>query len=140
VSIQTDPEQIFLPSEDGDIQATEATLRWPAGSAVTHLLINPGSVERPITPEEASTGIATITGLTGETEYTVVLYNNGTVRGTSIIRTLNDVVDANLVQTDDDFFQIITDAERSNVLVLASGQIMTTSNIVLDKPNSLKGL
>lgn len=140
VSIQTDPEQIFLPSEDGDIQATEATLRWPAGSAVTHLLINPGSVERPITPEEASAGIATITGLTGETEYTVVLYNNGTVRGTSIFTTLIDIGDATLLQPEDDLAQFIADAEPGDALVLAPGEFVTTGTIVLDKAISLKGL
>ena len=141
VSIQTDPEQIFLPSEDGDIQATEATLRWPAGSAVTHLLINPGNVERPITPEEASAGMATITGLTGETEYTVLLYNNGTVRGTSIFTTLIDIGDATLVQPEEDLSVVIANAIDGDVLVLAPGVYEAfVGNIVIDKSITIQGL
>src|SRR5690606_35799230 len=31
-SITTDAEQIFLSSQDGDIKATEVTVRWPEGS------------------------------------------------------------------------------------------------------------
>ncbi len=141
VSIQTDPEQIFLPSEDGDIQATAATLRWPEGSAVTHLLINPGNVERPITPEEASVGMATISGLTGETEYTVVLYNNGTVRGTSIFTTLIDIGDATLVQPEEDLSVVIANAVDGDVLVLAPGVYEAfVGNIVIDKSITIQGL
>lgn len=141
VSIQTDPEQIFLPSEDGDIQATEATLRWPEGSAVTHLLINPGNVERAITTEEASAGVATITGLTGETEYTVILYNNGRVRGTSIFTTLIDIGDATLVVPEDDLSIAIANAVDGDVLVLTPGVYEAfVGNIVIDKSITIQGL
>ena len=141
VSIQTDPEQIFLPVQDGDIQATEATLRWPAGSEVTNLLINPGNQQRPITAIEAGDGLATLTGLTGETEYTVLLQNNGQLRGTAIFTTLIDIGDATLIQPEDDISLAIANAADGDVLVLAPGAYEAfTGDIVLDKSISLRGL
>lgn len=141
LSIMTDPEQIFLPSQDGDIQALEATLRWPAGSEVTNLLINPGDLERPITAAEASAGVATITGLTGETQYTVLLQNNGQLRGTAIFTTLIDIGDATLVQPEDDLSVAIAAAADGDVLVLAPGVYEAfAGDIVVDKSISLRGL
>lgn len=141
VSIQTDPEQIFLPAVDGDIQATEATLRWPAGSEVTDLLINPGNQQRPISALEAGDGMATLTGLTGETEYTVLLRNNGQLRGTAIFTTLIDIGDATLIQPEDDISLAIANAADGDVLVLAPGTYEAfTGDIVLDKSISLRGL
>ena len=141
LSIQTDPEQIFLPSQDGDIQALEATLRWPAGSEVTHLVINPGNLERPITTAEAGAGSATITGLTGETEYTVLLRNNAQLRGTAIFTTLIDIGDATLVEAEDDLSLAIAEAADGDVLVLAPGVYEAfAGDIVLDKSISLRGL
>src|SRR5690606_5588796 len=138
---QTDPEQIFLPNQDGDIQALEATLRWPAGSEVTSLFINPGNLERPITATEASAGTATVTGLTGETEYTVLLQNNGQLRGTAIFTTLIDIGDATLVEAEDDLSLAIAEAADGDVLVLAPGVYEAfTGDIVLDKSISLRGL
>lgn len=141
VSIMTDPEQIFLPPVDGDIQATTATLRWPAGSAVTNLLINPGNLERPITATEATEGLATLTGLTGETEYTVLLQNNGQLRGTAVFTTLIDIGDATLVRPEDDISLAIANAADGDVLVLAPGAYeVFAGDIVLDKSISLRGL
>ena len=74
-------EQLFLSIEPGDILATEATLRWVPNSEVTQLIVNPGNIVQDITAQEATDGIAIVTGLTGETEYTAQLLNNSNIRG-----------------------------------------------------------
>ena len=60
VTFMTDTENIFLPMDGDDVKATQATVRWPAGSEVTHLLITPGNTQRPISEAEKAAGIATI--------------------------------------------------------------------------------
>ena len=64
----TEAENIFATVAGDDIKATSVTLKWPAGSDVTHFIITPGNTERTITAQEKAAGQATITGLTGETE------------------------------------------------------------------------
>lgn len=141
ITIQTNSEQIFLPIQPGDIQATEATLRWPENSEVTHFLITPGNIERSITAGEISTGIATITGLQSETAYTVILYNNASVRGTANFATLIDIGDATLVQPEDDLNVVISAAQSGDVLVLMPGDYTVFSgNIILDKSLTIQGL
>ncbi|MFP3607993.1 hypothetical protein, partial [Paraburkholderia sp. SIMBA_053] len=66
-------EQLFLPSVDGDIEAKQVTLRWTPNSNVTQIVVNPGAITHVITPAEKTSGIAVVTGLTGETSYTADL-------------------------------------------------------------------
>jgi hypothetical protein len=140
-SVTTGAEQIFLTSVDGDIQATEATLRWPEGSEVTHLVINPGGTERPISDEEKVSGIAVISGLTGETVYTVLLKNDAKTRGTKSFTTLIDVGDALRVYPEDDLSVVIANAAAGDVLVLYPGDYTAFSGtIVIDKNISIRGL
>jgi len=140
-TIQTDPEQIFLPIEDGDIQATEATLRWPENSEVTNFIINPGNINRPISVAEKTAGIATITGLTGETEYTVTLHNNNALRGTAVFTTLIDIGDATLVQPTDDLSAMVAAAADGDTLVLMPGDYTVFSgDITVDKSITIQGL
>ncbi|MBX2963524.1 MAG: fibronectin type III domain-containing protein [Cyclobacteriaceae bacterium] len=139
--IMTAQENIFLPIEDGDIDATEATLRWVANSEVTHLLINPGSVTRIITAGEVTAGVATITGLTGDTDYTVALMRDTKSRGTVNFSTLIDVGDAVRVYPEDDLNAVITDAAPGEVLVLFPGDYTVfTGLIVLNKSITIRGL
>lgn len=142
VTIETAQENIFLPMEDGDIEATEVTLRWPANSEVTHLIVNPGNVERTLTPEEKTAGIATVTGLTGETTYTIQLKNGTKNRGMVTFETLIDIGDATAVYPEDNLADIIAAADPGVTLVLFPGDyiVNTGATIVLNKSISLKGL
>lgn len=140
-TVQTDPEQIFLPIQDGDIQATEATLRWPENSEVTHFIINPGNINRPITPTEITDGIATITGLTGETDYVVTLHNNNALRGTAEFTTLIDIGDATLIQPTDDLSAMVAAAADGDTLVLMPGIYdVFSGDITIDKSITIQGL
>jgi hypothetical protein len=141
ITIMTAQENIFLPIQDGDIQATEATLRWPENSDVTHLIINPGNVQRTITADEKSAGVATIIGLTGQTNYTVVLYRDDKHRGLVSFNTLIDVGDAILIYPEDDLNEAVINAAPGDVLVLYPGDYLVyTGTIVIDKSITIQGL
>ncbi|WP_160118557.1 DUF4957 domain-containing protein [Chryseotalea sanaruensis] len=141
VTIMTAQENIFLPVIDGDIAATTATLRWPAGSNVTSFLINPGAISRAITEDEKAAGIATITGLTGETNYTVTLLRENKVRGNVSFETLIDIGDATAVYPEDDLNAVITAAAPGDALVLFPGDYTVyTGIIILDKSITISGL
>ena len=141
ISFMTDPENIFLPVEDGDIDALQATVRWSPGAEVTHLLINPGDINHPFTDDEIAAGIATINGLSGETEYTATLYKDTKKRGTITFETLIDVGDATRIYPTDNLMDAITAAADGEVLVLYPGDYTEYSGtVVLNKSISIKGL
>lgn len=141
IQAQTLTEQIMLPSEPGDIGATQATLRWVANSNVTHLMLQPGDIRHDITTQEKMDGVATVTGLTGETDYTAILYNNTKVRGSANFTTGIDVGDNTLVLPTDDLFQMIADAAPGDILLLEQGDYTSQSgSITLDKSITIQGL
>jgi hypothetical protein len=141
ITIKTDLENIFLPIEDGDIEALTATLRWTPNSDVTHFIINPGNVQRDITPDEKADGIATIDGLTGDTDYTVLLKKGAGQRGSVSFTTLVDVGDATRVYPEDDLNAVITAAADGDVLVLYPGEYAVYSGlIVINKSVTIRGL
>lgn len=134
-------EQIMLPSEPGDIEALQATLRWEAGLNVTHFMLQPGDIRYDISAQEKENGIATITGLESETDYMATLYNNAKIRGTAEFTTGIDVGDNTLVLPGDDLFQIIADAAPGDILLLEQGDYTEqTGSITLDKSITIQGL
>jgi hypothetical protein len=141
VSIMTAQENIFLPIQDADVAATEATVRWPANSDVSHLVITPGNTERVITDSEKTAGSATVTGLTGETDYVVQLKKGTKHRGSVSFRTLIDLGNAIAVHPEDDLSAVVAAALPGDAFVLFPGDYTVfTGTIVLNKSISLKGL
>jgi len=134
-------EQIMLPSEPGDIQALSATLRWEAGLNVTHFILEPGTIRYDISDQEKAAGVATITGLTSETEYNATLYNNSKIRGSATFTTGIDVGNNTLVLPTDDIFQKIADAAPGDILLFEQGDYTAqVGRITLDKSITLRGL
>jgi hypothetical protein len=141
VTIMTDQENIFLPVQDGDIEAVSATVRWPANSDVTNLIINPGGVDRPITDNEKIAGSAIVTGLTGETDYTILLKKGIKIRGSVSFTTLIDLGGATAVHPEDDLNALVTAALPGDVLVLFPGDYTVfTGSIAINKSITIKGL
>jgi hypothetical protein len=141
VSFQTDPENIILAKVDGDIQATTAIVRWPANSNVTHLLITPGDIRRDISAAEKAAGLATISGLAGETTYTAKLYNNTKLRGTTTFTTLIDLVGATPVYHTDDLAVVIAAAAPGSTLALFPGDYtVNQGDITIEKSISIKAV
>jgi hypothetical protein len=139
-AFRTEAENIFYPIDPLDIKATSVTLKWPAGSEVTHFIINPGNVNRPITSEEIAAGVATITGLTGETTYNVKMFKGTKQRGEATFTTLLDIGDAIAVYPEDDLNAAVMAADAGAVLVLFPGDYKVyTGSIVINKSISIKG-
>ena len=134
-------EQIFIEGIDGDIKANEAILRWLPDSEVTEITLTPGDISYTITPSDMASGIATITGLESETEYTATLYNGDQIRGVKTFTTGIDIGDGKLVTPEDDLLQMITDAEPGDILVLEPGDYTSqTGSVTLDKSLTIRGL
>ncbi|WZL89599.1 DUF5123 domain-containing protein [Salinimicrobium sp. 3283s] len=140
-TVRTLTEQIFIVVQPGDIVAKEATLRWTPGSEVTEIKLSPGDITHTITAEEMNQGVATITGLTSETEYTATLFNGEKIRGIREFTTGIDIGDGILVTPEDDLLQMIADAEEGAILVLEPGDYTEqTGTITLDKSLTIRGL
>lgn len=141
ITATTLTEQIFTGIVDGDVLATEVTLRWIPNSDVTQITLSPGDITHVITPQEKTNGIVTITGLSGETAYTATLLNGTRIRGIQQFITGIDIGDATLITTKDDLFQRIADAAAGDVLVLEPGDYTAQKgNITLSKSITLRGL
>ncbi len=141
IRARTLTEQIFFPGDPSDIKALEVTLRWVPNSEVTEISFSPGDITHTITAEEKADGIATITGLTPETEYTATLLNGDKIRGVKTFTTGIDIGTGKLVTPEDDLFQMITDASAGDILVLEPGDYTEqTGTITLDKSITIRGL
>lgn len=134
-------EQLFIAGLDSDIQATQATVRWVANSNVTQLVANPGNIVHTITASEKTAGVAIITGLTGETQYTVTLNNGTKKRGTKVFTTGIDIGNGILVQPTDDLNAKVSAAASGSTLVLMPGNYTVFSGeVIIDKPITIRGL
>lgn len=134
-------EQLFLAVQPADIDAKQVTLRWVPNSSVTQISVMPGSITHTITPAEKTAGVAVVTGLTGETDYTATLLNGTKKRGVVTFKTGIDIGTGILVKPEDNLFQKITDAPSGSVLVLMPGDYTTqTGLIVINKTITLRGL
>lgn len=121
-TVKTDTEQIMQSVSDDDLQATAVTLRWTAGSEVTSIVLTPGDITHTVTAEEKAAGIATITGLTGETSYKATLYNGTKIRGSATFTTLIDLGDATGIYPGDDLVAILDAAADGDAFVIFPGE------------------
>jgi hypothetical protein len=141
VTATTLSEQLLLAVVDGDVQAKQATFRWAPNSSVTKIVLTPGDITHVITAQEKAIGVATVTGLTAETKYSAILYNNAKKRGFSSFETGIDIGTGILVKTTDDLFQKIADANAGDILVLQAGDYSAqTGTISLSKSITIRGL
>ena len=98
-------EQLFFPVQPADIEAKQVTLRWVPNSSVTQISVMPGSIIHTITAAEKTAGVAVVTGLTGETDYTATLLNGTKKRGVVTFTTGIDIGTGILVTPTDNLFQ-----------------------------------
>ncbi|WP_129748017.1 DUF5123 domain-containing protein [Flavobacterium anhuiense] len=134
-------EELFLPIQDGDVEAKQVTLRWTPNSNVTQIVVNPGAITHAITPAEKTAGVAVVTGLTAETAYTAELMNGTKKRGTTTFTTGIDIGTGILIKPEDDLNAKITEVASGSVLVLMPGDYTVfTGEIALNKSITLRGL
>lgn len=138
-SATTLSEQIFLPVRDGDIEGTTATLRWAPNSNVTQITMSPGNISHTITPAEKTAGVATVTGLTGETAYTANLLNGAKKRGVLTFTTEVDLTTGTVINPTDDLKAKIAQASAGSKLFLMPGDYTTASEFLVTKPLTIRG-
>lgn len=134
----TDAEQLFQPVNVADVEATSVTLRWTVGGTVTQLVLTPGNITHAITSQEAAEGVATVTGLTGETNYTAKIMNGTKARGTVTFTTLIDLGGATQVNPGDDLAALLASTADGAVLALMPGDY-TIPTLTIEKSVSIKG-
>jgi hypothetical protein len=135
----TDAEQIFFPVDPEEITATGVTLRWPAGEFASHITFSPGDINRPVTASEVEEGVAVITGLESETQYTAKLMLDDKTRGTVIFTTLIDIGDAILVYPIDDLKALVEAAQEGDAFALMPGEYVIDGNININTTLSIIG-
>ena len=140
VTATTLSEQIFFPVQDADIDAKFVTLRWTPNSNVTQISVAPGNIIHTITPAEKTAGVATVNGLTGETDYTATLLNGTKTRGTATFTTGIDITNGIVVNPGDDLAASIAAAPAGSRLLLMPGTFSTTGEIILNKSLIIRGL
>lgn len=141
IAFKTAAENILFPVASLDIQATSVIIRWPAGSEATNFLIVPGNISRAITTQEIAAGVATITGLTGETDYSVKMLKGTKQRGLVTFKTLIDLGGATAVHPEDNLSTVIAAAKEGDALVLFPGNYLAYSGLItINKSISIKGL
>lgn len=141
ITVTTLSEQLFFPVQPIDIDAKQVTLRWVPNSNVTQISVMPGNIIHTITPAEKTTGVAVVTGLTGETAYTATLLNGTKKRGVVTFTTGIDIGTGILVKPTDDLNAKIIAADAGAVLVLMPGDYTVfTAEFILTKPITIRGL
>ena len=140
VTFRTGTENIFLPFQDGDVEATAVTLRWIPGRTLTSIQIEPGGIVHTVTADEIAAGSATIEGLTGETNYTVTLKNGAKTRGVLEFMTLVDIGNAIAVHPGDDFLALLAAANDGDAFALFPGTYGTGDMFVVNKSIEIKGV
>jgi hypothetical protein len=147
VEAKTGTEQILKTVADEDIEANSAVIRWTSSAVGATLQITPGNIEHTITAAEDADMAATISGLTGETEYTVKLVSaSGKTRGNTTFKTAVDLGGAVAVKPGDDLKSIIADAAAGSTLAFFPGTYSLTNDeggqakIVISKNLSFKAV
>ncbi|MBF4518913.1 DUF4957 domain-containing protein [Flavobacterium sp. ANB] len=141
ITATTLSEQIFFPVLETDIEGASATLRWTPNSNVTQITTAPGNITHTITAAEKTAGVATVTGLTGDTFYTATLLNGTKTRGTATFTTGVDVSTGTVVNPEDNLNVIITQAAPGAKLYLMPGDYNAyVGDIILTKPVTIRGV
>ncbi len=146
----TDTENIYLPLQDGDLQATTVTLRWTPGETVetVEVLDQAGAKvkSQSVSSGESAAGTMVVTDLQGETTYTFVLKRNGKTRGSMTVTTELNLDGATKVTVDDDWYNMLKNANDGDVFAFMPGEYSTYdiegngafSGVTLSKSVSIK--
>ncbi len=143
-TFKTDAEQIFKAVDGDELEATSVVLRWIPGQVATTIVFTVGTHDDyTVTADDIAAGAATITGLTGETAYTVKLMNGTKTRGTVSFETPIDLGGAIPVYPEDDLKAKLDGATEGDVFALfpgtyALGEYTMTKSVILTgvRPNN----
>jgi hypothetical protein len=125
----TDAEQILFAVDPEEITPFTAIIRWPAGETATTIELMPGNIIHTVTESEIAAGVAEVTGLSSETQYTARLLNGGNSRGTVVFTTLLDTGGVIILTVEDDVRVRIEEATEGDVFALMPGEYNIAGNI-----------
>jgi hypothetical protein len=146
LAFETEAENIFYPLADSNKGKTDVDtwviLTWPAESAVTHLIINPGDnqIRRDLTADEIAVGEATLDGLPFDTQFIIKMFNgtNPKQRGNVTFTTLPE---GETLTPADNLSEKIANAKSGDVFLLEGGVYTAfQGQITIDKAIKLQGL
>lgn len=140
ITFMTAQEDISQPFESDDIGATQATLRWIPGRVITQIKLEPGNITHTVTSEEITAGAATVSGLTGSTNYSAVLLNGTKARATINFETLLDLGGAIEVTPEDDFNAMLALAEDGDAFALHPGKYGNGGKVAVNKNIEIRGV
>ncbi len=140
-TLKTGTEQIFFAVNPLEITATGVTLRWPAASVATAIILTPGNITRTLTTSEIAAGVAIITGLQSETPYTAKLMNGTKTRGTATFTTLIDLGGSTPLYPADDLNAKLSAGVDGESFVLFPGNYTVyQGDINITKSITIRGL
>lgn len=118
-------ESIFLPLSRADVKADQVNLKWtpPAtGSVTSVVLISGGVAMAPLQLSAAniSSNSVTVTGLSGATDYTALIYNGKERKGV-VTFTTRDVNEKITINSNPTIYETLQDA----VNAASSGDVIT---------------
>lgn len=140
-SFKTATEQIIIAGEDDDVTAKTVIVRWPAGSEVTHITYTAKGGEPQdyqLSDSEKAEGVAQLTGLTPETEYSIVLYKGDKVRGSMTATTLVDFGDSCPVYAGDDLIEKLNDTSYESYIIVDEAEFVI-GDYTMTRPLTISG-
>ena len=143
VYFKTQAENIFLTFLDDDIKANSVTLRWTPSPKVTTLKVSSAGLPdkvHSLTSAEIAAGMAEISGLTGETNYTAIILNGDVQRGRITFTTLVDIGNAIPVYPADDFIAMLAAANAGDAFALFPGTYGASSKFVVPVSVEIKAV
>jgi len=136
-------EQLFFPIRELELTENSVVLRWKTSPNVTKIVLTPTSgtaSSLTLSSTEISTGIKSITGLSGNTTYSAELFNNSTSRGILTFTTAVTPVYSVILNSGADLVAAVNAAANNAVIGLNPGTYTaTTTNVtVLQKTITIR--
>ena len=130
------PNSVVLLLKD-NTQANQVIVK--PGHITDYLITGiPGTIEQEVTTEEIAQGSITVNNLEANTKYSVQLMNGEVTCGYITITTTSD--DVIVIYPGDDIKEIIENAPDSSNFLISQGTYHASSEIIINKSVSIKGI
>jgi hypothetical protein len=130
-------ENIFYPSLSGDVKATSITVRFQPGALATSLkLINKDTGENtvyPLSESNIADGVYKMTGVDGNSNYTIEIYYEDIIRGQKQVTTAYAPTGPNVVYLPDgvSLSDVLTNADNiGKILILPEDYVYTMTSTI----------
>jgi hypothetical protein len=149
ITFETGINSIFLSQVIGDVGATDITLRWPAGSSATRIVLTAKpaagqtatniTVTHEVTQDEIDNGMAKVTGLDPSMAYDILMYNNDQRIGKATLTTI--AKGTIYIKPEDDFAAVLAAADEGTSFLVLPGEYLTGGEkITIDKNMTISGV